>query len=141
MHLDEFIKHRAVLDHRSPQVLCACFIFARPRRDPLRRAVVFHQARMADGEIRGTLSKIAYWIAARLDERREQLIGFRWNPPKFVVRPFWSSASYVPRSVERFVAEWYSVQSRFVDHPKSAAEVAETSGLRAPAELFQDLVP
>jgi hypothetical protein len=47
-----------------------------PHRDGVRRAVVFHHAGVSDGDIRGALFKAVLGIAAGLEERSDQVVGF-----------------------------------------------------------------
>ena len=64
------------MDHRGSQVFSACFLCTRPRRNGVSEAILFHEARVSDGHIRGALIKIGFRIATSLHERRDQLIGF-----------------------------------------------------------------
>ncbi|SPE17854.1 hypothetical protein SBA5_1100034 [Candidatus Sulfotelmatomonas gaucii] len=64
------------MDHRGAELFRACFGWVGPHRDGVRHAVVFHNARVSDGEIRGALFKGVLGIAAGLEERSDQVIGF-----------------------------------------------------------------
>ena len=62
------------LDHCGAEFLSACFGWVEPRRDGMRRAVIFHDAGVGDGNIRGALFKDFPGIAAGLEQRSDQVI-------------------------------------------------------------------
>jgi hypothetical protein len=64
------------LDHCGTKLFSACLSPAGTHRDGVRHAVVFHDARISDGDIRSALFKGVLGIAAGLEERSDQVVGF-----------------------------------------------------------------
>jgi hypothetical protein len=76
VRLDELIESGTVLDHCGAKLFSDLFGSVGQHRDGVRRAVVLHHARVRDRDIRGALFEVAFGIAAGLEERSDQVVGF-----------------------------------------------------------------
>ena len=73
--LDQLVEDGAVLDHRGAEFFGGCVNAVGANGDAMGEAIVFHDARVVNGNIVSALVEARTWISASLKERIDKVVG------------------------------------------------------------------